>query len=168
MPSIRLTLINNSDQTQSSVILLDTSASTTTPLDRLLTLSQNKLRLKKASIIYSSFGHPLSDPPILKNGDELFISCGEAFVGNISAVPNEVEAAVRVLARLSPIEPEALAQLERTSKLDGMWKTVGMPDLHQGQSNPIGAVFISKDRVYPQLIGSRIFLFSPRNYSLIV
>ena len=54
------------------------------------------------------------------------------------------------------IEGEAIQQLENTSKLPGMVRSVGMPDLHPGKGHPIGAVFITKGLFYPYLIGNDI------------
>ena len=54
------------------------------------------------------------------------------------------------------IEGEAVLQLEKTATLPGMRRVVGMPDLHPGKGTPIGAVFLSDDRVYPHLVGNDI------------
>ena len=54
------------------------------------------------------------------------------------------------------LEGEAIRQLESSLKLDGMVRVVGMPDLHPGKGFPIGAGFISKDKIYPHLVGSDI------------
>ncbi|MFN8673560.1 MAG: RNA ligase RtcB family protein [Candidatus Sericytochromatia bacterium] len=54
------------------------------------------------------------------------------------------------------IEGEAINQLKKTAELNGMIKCSGMPDLHPGKGNPIGAAFISKDIFYPYLVGNDI------------
>lgn len=54
------------------------------------------------------------------------------------------------------IEGNAIQQLETTAKLDNIIYASGMPDLHAGRGYPIGAVFFSKDRFYPALIGNDI------------
>ena len=54
------------------------------------------------------------------------------------------------------IESKAIEQLTSTAKLDGMTKVVGMPDLHPGRGNPIGAAFLSKNKIYPYLVGGDI------------
>ncbi len=54
------------------------------------------------------------------------------------------------------IEGEAVQQLEKTAELPGMRRVVGMPDLHPGKGTPIGAVFLSDDRLYPHLVGNDI------------
>jgi release factor H-coupled RctB family protein len=54
------------------------------------------------------------------------------------------------------IEGEALRQLQVTSELPGMISAIGLPDLHPGRGHPVGAVFLSKDIIYPYLIGSDI------------
>ena len=54
------------------------------------------------------------------------------------------------------IEGPAVDQLKNTAKLEGMVRAVGMPDLHPGRGNPIGAVFCSKNIIYPYLVGGDI------------
>lgn len=67
------------------------------------------------------------------------------------------EANVRVIAsNKNWIESEAVKQLELTAKLPGMHIAVGLPDLHPGKGNPIGAAFISQAWIYPQLVGNDI------------
>ncbi|MFD2261418.1 RNA ligase RtcB family protein [Lacibacterium aquatile] len=64
---------------------------------------------------------------------------------------------VRVVASPSTwIEGEALRQLDQTATLPGMRQTVGMPDLHPGKGNPVGAAFLSEGLFYPALVGSDI------------
>lgn len=54
------------------------------------------------------------------------------------------------------IESEALAQLKYVSGLPGMIETRGMPDIHPGKGGPVGAAFLSKEYIYPFLIGGDI------------
>jgi len=54
------------------------------------------------------------------------------------------------------IEGEAVRQLYATTKLDGMRRTVGFPDLHPGKSSPVGAAFVTEGVIYPHLIGGDI------------
>ncbi|MDX1919958.1 MAG: RNA ligase RtcB family protein [Candidatus Caenarcaniphilales bacterium] len=54
------------------------------------------------------------------------------------------------------IEESAIHQLERTSKLPNMRFVIGMPDLHPGKGNPIGAAFVSQKTFYPYLVGGDI------------
>ncbi len=54
------------------------------------------------------------------------------------------------------IESEAVHQLETVSKLKGIDAVVGLPDLHPGKGLPIGAAFISRNYIYPTLIGNDI------------
>ena len=56
----------------------------------------------------------------------------------------------------SGIEGEAIRQLENTARLPGMVRAVGLPDLHPGKGIPIGAAFLSTDKVYPHLVGNDI------------
>jgi len=54
------------------------------------------------------------------------------------------------------IEGEAIAQLKTVASWPGIQQVVGMPDLHPGKTGPIGASFLSKDWIYPALIGNDI------------
>jgi release factor H-coupled RctB family protein len=54
------------------------------------------------------------------------------------------------------IEGEAIRQLNITATLDGMKIVVGLPDLHPGRGNPVGAAFFSKNMIYPYLIGNDV------------
>jgi release factor H-coupled RctB family protein len=67
------------------------------------------------------------------------------------------ETKVRLFASAqSWIEREAVRQLYATAKLEGIQQTVGFPDLHPGKDAPVGAAFVSRDRIYPHLIGGDI------------
>ncbi|MGC6404765.1 MAG: RNA ligase RtcB family protein [Candidatus Comchoanobacterales bacterium] len=66
-------------------------------------------------------------------------------------------AIVKVIASdKSWIESDAVKQLEHTATFKGMRAAVGLPDLHPGRGNPIGAAFISEKWIYPQLVGNDI------------
>lgn len=54
------------------------------------------------------------------------------------------------------LEGAAIQQLIKTSRLPGMVRAVGMPDLHPGRGYPVGATFFSAGRFYPALVGSDI------------
>lgn len=54
------------------------------------------------------------------------------------------------------IEGKAIQQLETTSRLPGMVRVAGMPDLHPGRGYPVGAAFFSRGRFYPALVGNDI------------
>jgi len=54
------------------------------------------------------------------------------------------------------IEGLAIDQLVKTSKLAGMHRVAGMPDLHPGRGYPIGAAFFTKNKIYPALVGNDI------------
>lgn len=54
------------------------------------------------------------------------------------------------------VEGEAVRQLEQTATYAGMRYAVGMPDLHPGKGNPIGAAFATEDLIYPWLVGGDI------------
>jgi release factor H-coupled RctB family protein len=54
------------------------------------------------------------------------------------------------------IEGKAIQQLEKTAELEGIIKAAGMPDLHPGRGYPIGAAFLSQNKIYPALVGNDI------------
>ena len=54
------------------------------------------------------------------------------------------------------LESSAIEQLKTVMKLSGMQVGVGMPDLHPGKGQPIGAAFITHNCIYPHLVGSDI------------
>ncbi len=71
--------------------------------------------------------------------------------------PKPANANVRLIASgKSWIEGDAVRQLETTAALEGIDLAVGLPDLHPGKGTPIGAAFISRDRLFPTLIGNDI------------
>ena len=88
MPSTRLTLACNAQQTQRKVVLVDLS-NPSTAFDALLDLGKTKLRLKKASRLYASDGTELirGQPYLLDNDALILISAGEEFVGNKGGGP---------------------------------------------------------------------------------
>lgn len=70
---------------------------------------------------------------------------------------DEKQAIVTIIAsNKNWIESEAIEQLQNAAKLEGIKMAVGLPDLHPGKGYPIGAAFISKDWIYPQLVGNDI------------
>lgn len=67
------------------------------------------------------------------------------------------DACVRLIASNNTwIEGEAVRQLEDTAKFRGIVTALGLPDLHPGKGNPIGAAFISEGVIYPHLVGNDV------------
>lgn len=60
-----------------------------------------------------------------------------------------------VKSEKSWIESNAVEQLEKVAELPGIVKAVGLPDLHVGKT-PVGASFVTKDIIYPHIIGNDI------------
>ncbi|KAG0370825.1 tRNA-splicing ligase RtcB-domain-containing protein [Gamsiella multidivaricata] len=91
MPSIRLTLVNNAKQTQRSAVILKVDdVGSGDPINDILILAKNKLRLKKAKTLYLNHGVEFTDPAWLINGkvaqDSLiYVSCGEGYIGQTMA-----------------------------------------------------------------------------------
>jgi len=61
-----------------------------------------------------------------------------------------------IASEKSWIEGEAVQQLNKTATLPGMYMAVGIPDLHPGKGHPIGAAFVTKNLIYPALVGNDI------------
>ncbi|WP_299947465.1 RNA ligase RtcB family protein [uncultured Microbulbifer sp.] len=75
----------------------------------------------------------------------------------VKTLQTSSQAAVRlVISDKNWLETLAVDQLKKTTELPGMCCGVGMPDLHPGKGQPIGAAFITRDQVYPHLVGSDI------------
>jgi release factor H-coupled RctB family protein len=53
------------------------------------------------------------------------------------------------------MESNAIEQLEKVAELEGIIKAVGLPDLHVGKT-PVGASFLTKEIIYPHIIGNDI------------
>lgn len=54
------------------------------------------------------------------------------------------------------IEQEAIDQLKRTASMDDVVYAVGMPDLHPGKGIPVGSAVLTKNKIYPHMIGNDI------------
>lgn len=61
---------------------------------------------------------------------------------------------IKVLAKNTPVEGNAIEQLKQTASLPGVVEAVGLPDLHMGKGCPIGASVLTQGIVYPYLLGS--------------
>ena len=71
--------------------------------------------------------------------------------------PPEPGTNIRLVAsERSWIEGDAVRQLETTAALEGVELAVGLPDLHPGKGNPVGAAFVTRKTLHPTLIGNDI------------
>jgi release factor H-coupled RctB family protein len=61
-----------------------------------------------------------------------------------------------IASEKSWIEGLSIQQLESVARLNGMIKAVGLPDMHPGKGTPIGCASITRDIIYPHLIGNDI------------
>lgn len=79
-------------------------------------------------------------------------------MGNIiTTIDSQSNADIRlIISDRNWLETAALDQLKKTAELTGMRCAVGMPDLHPGKGQPIGAAFITQHHIYPHLVGSDI------------
>lgn len=69
---------------------------------------------------------------------------------------NDGECAVRLIAKESLVEEEAVKQMNSTARLPRMRLVVGLPDVHPGKGFPIGSASVSEDVFYPHLVGGDI------------
>lgn len=75
----------------------------------------------------------------------------------IRKLQSSSNAAVRLMiSDKNWLESAAVEQLLKTAELPAMRCAVGMPDLHPGKGQPIGAAFVSCNRIYPHLVDSDI------------
>ncbi|WP_163831164.1 RNA ligase RtcB family protein [Spartinivicinus ruber] len=77
-------------------------------------------------------------------------------MGTLSAIQYIAENVELIASDKTWIEGKAIEQLKFSANLPDMQKVAGMPDLHPGKSYPIGAAFLSKNTLYPYLVGSDI------------
>jgi release factor H-coupled RctB family protein len=151
MPSNRITLISNGNQSQRITFLMQ---SPSTPA--ILKASKDKLRLKKPSRIFLPGGDEVTDiTPHVHSGAEFLISSGEEYIG-LRKTKQTTNCIVSVIADESFVDPLAVTQLHAAAMLPGMLQVVGMPDLHPGTKSPVGAAFVSEGFIYPALIGGDI------------
>jgi len=61
-----------------------------------------------------------------------------------------------IASSTSWIESSAIDQMEALARLKGVEYIIGLPDLHPGRGIPVGAVCITKDIIYPHIIGNDI------------
>ncbi|KAI9032177.1 tRNA-splicing ligase [Hyaloraphidium curvatum] len=158
---LRLTLVNNARQTERCVVLLKNAGSGVSLAD-VKDSAKKKLRVK-ATRLFNKEGRELQadgDLASLQNDAVVLVSAGEDFVGRRAvpvedAVPPTV-ATVTLVAKHSFVHEQAVAQLNQTSLLPGVVLAAGMPDLHPGNTHPIGASFASRGMIYAGLVGSDI------------
>ena len=180
MPSTRVTIASNSNQSQKTPLLIPAYASPdpnsfSSCYSLVIKTAQSKLRLKKARRVFVHGGQELISQEdweqILKDDVVLLVSIGEGYVGsrkeddhsNGGQVGQYVYAdanpdcSVEILAEAAFIDSLSITQLMTTARtLPGIVHAVAQPDLHPGTKFPIGAVFVSRGWIHPPLIGGDI------------
>ncbi|KAI8821255.1 tRNA-splicing ligase RtcB-domain-containing protein [Fimicolochytrium jonesii] len=171
MPSIRVTIIDNTDRRKRTVLLLQSSGSSTALATQLHHGAKTKLRIKNPDrLIVLHTGAELTDEDGIagylrtdNKREKEIVVCGKGqqFVGQTSTAGETDERTrpnVSVIAEHSAVENDAIKQLYLTvERCPYINMAVGMPDLHLGNSSPVGCVFItSTEAIYPKLIGSDI------------
>jgi hypothetical protein len=161
MSKVRINLCDNAALSKIAVVIVDRT------LDDITKAAKNKLNLKKKIVLlwHGATGRELTeeDAKSLKQDDLVVVSTNKnaTFQGKISEKDEEgvenVDFEMRVIAKESWMEDEALKQLERCAKtLKGVRYAIGMPDLHPGKGFPVGTAFATEGIIYPHLIGSDI------------
>lgn len=150
--SFRITLISNANQTRKATFIVPDIT-----LPGIFKAATNKLRLKKPSRLFLPGGDEVTAEVLehLGHGAEFLVSCGEDYIGlrNPAQTSN---CEITIIAKESFVDPVAIAQLRATALLPGMIKAVGMPDLHPGNTSPVGAAFVAEGYIHPPLIGGDI------------
>ncbi|KAJ3353857.1 hypothetical protein HDU83_006349 [Entophlyctis luteolus] len=152
----RVTVVSNANHSIRTVAVLRINGS---EVDQLIAVAANKLRLKKPKLMFDACGQTVAagfNFSNLKEDDRIYISRGEPFVGLAKVATVACGGDVWLMANAADVDKDALAQLERTAQLPGVVRAVGYPDLCPGLRFPIGASFVVRNRIYPELIGSDI------------
>lgn len=132
-------------------------------IDELLRQCSSKFRVKARRLFLSTTGEEILDNfERISNDSKLIVTCGDTYTvtNPPSTTPIDLssDVSVRVIANRTLIDDAAIDQLKNVAKIYAHVKEVwGMPDLHVGQSTPIGCVVATEPNVvYPELIGSDI------------
>ena len=151
-------------------------------LDDLLRQCSSKFRIKARRVFLATTGEELVTdlPSRVSNDTKLIVTCGDNYTlaNPSSKAETPIDASsvpVKVIANRTLIEQAAIDQLTNVARIYPHVKHVwgnetevlllhltiavplGMPDLHVGQSTPIGCVVATEPSVvYPELIGSDI------------
>ncbi|KAF8312725.1 tRNA-splicing ligase [Cantharellus anzutake] len=152
MPSVkRLTIVQNSQQQNRSVVLVTESSS-------ILDLDTDSTILISSGEPFVGGGTAQSLPPIAALASLSTPSASSLPATNPSESHQpDIPSEAIVLAHESYVDPSAIAQLKAISKLQGVLSTIGMPDLHPGTTFPIGAIVITNhSTIRPALIGGDI------------
>jgi len=64
----------------------------------------------------------------------------------------KIEATIKIYSKKSYVSTTAMSELNNVAKLEDVCYAIGMPDLHPGKGNPIGAVVITKEVGYPTIV----------------
>ena len=75
---------------------------------------------------------------------------------DLNKILNQKNRVKIIASKNSWIEGKAELQLQRTSELDGVQYCVGLPDIHPGRGNPVGAGYLIQGVIYPYLIGNDV------------
>lgn len=126
----------------------------------LIKIASNKFNKKIQTIINNN--DEKYDPSMLQNG--LTLLCSTKILETKNFIENKIndpeikinDPEIKICAINSYISDDAIRQLKALKKLNDVTHIFGMPDLHAGPGCPIGAVTITKNIIYPHLIGEDI------------
>ena len=110
---ITISLVKNSQQNKQCLVQIEEPVS----LESLRVLARNKMKMK-ACRFYADGGALLIDGTVLKQGDRVLASAGEAYVGTIYSEPQPPAAAPA--SPLSPAEPRPCTVTDADVGMDGM------------------------------------------------
>lgn len=149
-------LVDYNDHTRNKILSFDDSI--TIDIETLKTKVKKSFRIQSQTLYIINDSNTLYHPDMYTDDQtvpKLFFSCRDT-QATVWKKSNEPSVFFNVIANKSYIPTEAVNQLRNLPSIfPNLTHLIGMPDLHQGMY-PIGSVCISRDTVYPELIGSDI------------
>ncbi|KAL2622963.1 hypothetical protein R1flu_003168 [Riccia fluitans] len=170
---ILLKLVRNVKQNDCRTVVVSGSGGGKGLLKEVRKLASNKLRIPLSNLrLFDEQGTELleSEKPLaearIKTGGTFYVSAGEescvtdrtadvvphASITNVSSGCGNFT----IVAKESFVEAQAQKQLKWAASLNGVVLAIGLPDLHVGNSCPIGAAIATEGIIYPNLVGTDI------------
>ncbi|AYV78471.1 MAG: release factor h-coupled family protein [Edafosvirus sp.] len=153
MPSCRVTICLYNNLKNTKFILIDKE---TTTYEQILKSCSQKFQTKILSLTLES-GKKFNLDDLKDSSIKLICSPKENISETIEEIKMEkTNVFTKIYANKSYIHLDVHPQLKFVEKLEGVTHVIGMPDLHPGKGCPIGAITITKNIIYPHLIGEDI------------
>eukprot|EP00759_Apiculatamorpha_spiralis_P017206 PhF_6_TR23297/c0_g1_i1/m.32870/K18148/rtcB; release factor H-coupled RctB family protein len=173
--SLRAKIAKNGNHSDARAVVIDHSGDDM-GWSSLFTLAANKLKLKKAcrAFVVGGTEIPIGSDLLrrLPQDITIVVSAGEEYSGHINAdlaptvlkqlVPSDGSsppppaALVTIVADQTRVDEDAIQQLRKVAEWENVAIAVGLPDLHPGQSHPVGAAVGCVHCIYPALVGNDI------------